>query len=354
MPRITKHPSVAGYLDGLALHHLDHLAPLCSLMQWPLILTDPAVFSLAEKLYPDLKAYYLDPETAPFEITAEFDCVLTTLPRPLFDEIFLIAEQTLNKRVKTIWLPHGHSDKGKLKPCLKGLCQEEFILVYGKKMLAALGQEKACRLIPHVVPIGNFRYHYMIKHQEFYQDVLKYQGIADRFILYAPTWKDAESSSSFDTYATSLMHHLRHHPLVIKLHPHLEEEIRVIQTKLQSPASVTWIEDFPPIYPLLQRATHLIGDFSSVGYDCLTFNIPMFFFNPGHRAKTDPGRWLHRYGETVKLDDIKTVALKVRDPLCQHSLIPSRQSLYELTFGPFIPWESYQTLLHEKVSSYGI
>ncbi|KAN0027357.1 hypothetical protein ACTFIV_006939 [Dictyostelium citrinum] len=265
MPHVKKLSSIAGYLDGLALHHLDHLAPLCSLMQWPLILTDPTLFALAQRLYPNLKAYYLDPEAAPFEITAEFDCVLTTLPRPLFDQIFFIAEHTLNQRVKTIWLPHGHSDKGKLKPCMKGLGEEEFILVYGKKMLTTIQQEKACRRISHVVPIGNFRYHYMMKHQEFYQDILKTQGVAHRFILYAPTWKDAESSSSFDIYATSLMHHLQHHCLVIKLHPHLEEEIKVIQTKLQSPASVTWIEDFPPIYPLLQRATHLIGDFSSVG-----------------------------------------------------------------------------------------
>ncbi|MGR3912034.1 MAG: CDP-glycerol glycerophosphotransferase family protein [Candidatus Rhabdochlamydia sp.] len=341
--------SIVGYLDGNYPHYLDHLAPLCSLMNWPLVITDPSIFSLALELYPDLEASYIDPLLAPFEITAKFETVLTTLPRGFFDQLFFMAEKLQQKRVKTVWLPHGNSDKGHLKGSLEELAYEECTLVYGQKMISLLEQKNALASIPHVIPIGNFRSIYAEKHKTFYEHSLTSKGIPNSFVLYAPTWKDAESSSSFHYAFKELIKHLKDAPLVVKLHPHLEEEISVICQKLKSPPSVIWVEDFPPIYPLLARATHLIGDFSSVGYDFLTFNRPMFFFNPLNRSQEDLGRTLHHYGETLSLDTLEELPLKLSQPYYQEELSSLRRTLYEHTFGPLTDWDHYAHQLLEKL-----
>lgn len=310
----------AGYLQGNLEHHLDHLAPFCSLMGWPLIVTDEEIYRLGLSYYPDLTLHLWSPLEAPFEVTKQFDVVVTTLPRIAFDEIFFIAELMLDKRLKTFWLPHGNSDKGGME----ALASEEAAFVYGPKMIDCI---KAKNInIPTLIPIGNFRYIYFQKHRQFYEKILDEMGLEKSFVLYAPTWKDAENSSSFEMAVDDL---IDSGPLVIKPHPNELEDMRVIQRQLISKA--TWLDHFPPIYPLLERTTHLIGDFSSIGYDFLRYNRPMFFFNPSQRPEGDPGRLLHEYGTMIS----SPIELKVTNH-------PSAkiQSLATYTFGEESTWMS--------------
>ncbi|MGH2611843.1 MAG: hypothetical protein ACRDFB_02200, partial [Rhabdochlamydiaceae bacterium] len=148
----------AGYLQGNLEHYLDHLAPFCSLMGWPLIVTDEAIYQLAIAYYPNLTLHLWNPLEAPFEVTKQFDTIVTTLPRIAFDEIFFIAEVAMGKRLKTVWLPHGSSDKGHLLPWMEALSYEETAFVYGPKMIDFLVQKNV--KIPHLIPVGNFRYVY--------------------------------------------------------------------------------------------------------------------------------------------------------------------------------------------------
>ncbi len=342
---------VAGYLQGNLEHHLDHLAPFCSLMGWPLIVTEEEIFQLCRLYYPDLCVEQWNVIEAPFEVTKQFDVIVTTLPRAAFDDIFFIAEATLRKRLKTIWLPHGNSDKGHLLPWMEALSSEEMVLVYGPKMIDFLALKQALSSIQTVVSVGNFRWVYFQKHRQFYETLLADMGLKGPFILYAPTWKDAENSSSFEMAVDAVIEELGDaHRLVIKPHPNQSELATTEQRKLcySSKPRLTWLDRFPPIYPLLEQTSHLLGDFSSIGYDFLRFNRPMFFFNKADRPLHDPGRFLHRYGTMVS--DVSALQLLLALPRCQEELTADRQRLYTYTFGEEIPWEltSKRLLEHLK------
>jgi len=319
-------PNSAGYLHGNLEHHLDHLAPFCSLMNWPLIVTESEMFELAKLYYPELEVRLHHPLQAPFEVTDQFNFIVTTLPRALFDDIFCIAELTLGKRLKTGWLPHGHSDKENLEP----LAKEETLFVYGPNFICGTSSQT-------LVPIGNFRAVYFQKHRHFYSTLLDSLNIKQSFILYAPTWNDARNSSSLENAADILIQNLSDFPFLIKPHPNETQTPRSIQRKL---SSTCWLDNFPPIYPLLERTSHLIGDFSSIGYDFLHFNRPMFFLKGQNKAAP-----LHKMGKTVNATD-----LPAELHLPQHNLHAAREALYHATFGKQVPWETIAKQILDSIN----
>jgi hypothetical protein len=260
---------------------------------------------LAKLYYPDLEIFCWGPLEAPFKITEHFDCVVTTLPRALFDDIFFIAEASMGKRLKTAWLPHGHSDKGNLEL----LIAEETLLVYSANFISPAAHQT-------VIPMGNFRARYFERHRSFYNDLLGSMGLGKNFVLYAPTWDD---SSSLGNSVDTLIEKLSDFPLVIKPHPNEAQTPQSLQRKLRHSC---WLDNFPPIYPLLEKASHLIGDFSSIGYDFLYFNRPMFFLS----GKNKPAP-LHRCGKIVELSDLPSVLNE-----SQEELRSIRQEVYTQVF----------------------
>ena len=52
MPTLKKS---AGLIYGKLAHHLDHIAPLCSLMQIPLIVTEEEIARAARQFYPGVE-----------------------------------------------------------------------------------------------------------------------------------------------------------------------------------------------------------------------------------------------------------------------------------------------------------
>lgn len=324
----------AGYLHGNYAHHLDHLAPLCGLLGFPLVVSDEEIYEMSRKYYPELILHLWDPVTAPFELTKQFDTIVTTLARWDFDGLFFIAEASLGKRLKTIWLPHGNSDKGHLWPWKELFAKDEAAFIYGPKMADLFVQKNV--QIPQLVPVGNFRYAYFQKHRQFYDQLLDEMGLSKSFILYAPTWRDGEDSSSFEVAIDAIMEQLSHLPLVIKPHPNERDNIRVIQSQLTSKA--TWLNNFPPVYPILERVSHLIGDFSSVGYDFLCFNRPMFFIK-SPRSHDDPGCFLRSYGTVLDIDNIHEDML--RNPYHPKEQI---EALATYTFGEKSTWGNVKLL----------
>jgi hypothetical protein len=328
----------AGFIYGPLEHHLDHLAPFCSLMQIPLVLTDEDLLQKARLYYPDLELLYWDCLEAPFAVVRSFDTIFYSTPRCMFDEVFFIAEATLRKKVKTIWLPHGNSDKGHLSGFMEGLKNEETLLVYGPKMIDFL---KAKNVFKPCITLGNFRLEYYRRHQNFYDALIQKLALpAKKTILYAPTWQDGENSSSFFEASDQLIQQLPSDVLLlIKLHPNLEKDIHAIQFMLQNETrpNVRFLTGFTPIYPILEKADLYLGDMSSVGYDFLTFNRPMFFFNPTQRKASDPGLFLHRCGEPAALDQIFNILSHD-----QSHLTPVREETYAYTFGKEKSWNLVQ------------
>jgi len=273
----------AGLIYDRSTHYIDHLAPFCSLMNWPLIVCEPSVSDLIQKFYPDIKIIEESPlklKLPPHIVTCDTDPVIrATFP---------------NQKTKTLWLPHGNSDKGHSAPFFEALRDQEIALVYGKKMVDFMNKKG---VFPKTVPIGNFRYHYFLKHKEFYKALL--DPIIPKtgtHFLYAPTWDDSEGNGSFwKTFPHLSANVPGHCNLLIKLHPNTIEkfEPEIEQLKSTLKPNVHFIPELPPIYPLLSRCDAYIGDISSIGYDFLTFGLPMFFLN------TNKPLDLHQCGSAI-------------------------------------------------------
>lgn len=260
---------LAGLLLGSMEHHLDHIAPLCSLRGIPLLVTDEHIEQLANTFYPDLEVARLLPD----QIVSNFDTLYTCTPRLLFEEVFFIPQKLLGKTLKTIWVPHGNSDKGYAAPLMEALKDEAEALVYGPKMIDFL-KEKNVHSHLRIEAVGNYRRTYWKKHRSFYAPLLP--CLPGKIVLYAPTWQDAEKSTSY----FDLLPHLTYHPdfsIILRLHPNLPLPEKPL------PSNIHLSTHFPPVYPWLDISDIYLGDMSSIGYDFLSFRRPMFFLNQNRR-----------------------------------------------------------------------
>ncbi|MDN3506128.1 MAG: CDP-glycerol glycerophosphotransferase family protein [Simkaniaceae bacterium] len=304
--------STAGLIYGPEFHHLDHLAPLCSLMAIPLILSDEKLVAQAKQFYPDLEVLHC---ASPDQIALHFDTLIYSTPRVLFEEVFFFAQEMQKKRIKTIWCPHGNSDKGRHSPFMEALEEEELILTYGPRIEEFL-KEKGVDVPTQRV--GNYRLAYFEKHRAFYEKLFAPKKNA---ILYAPTWQDQEQNSSFP----DLWPHLLEAPenLYVKLHPNLYLQFPEEIEKLKA-AGVQFIEDFPPIYPLLAQIDLFIGDLSSIGYDFLAFKKPMILLMDSELTKA---------GRFVAKENYKNLFAICKEELKK---TPPENTLYEETFNSFV------------------
>ena len=308
----------AGFIHGPTEHHLDHIAPLCALLEIPLIVTDEKIDKLARAFYPGLDILYFSYLEAPERVVSSYDTLYTCLPRLLFEEIFFIPQKLLGKIVRTIWVPHGNSDKGRAQPLMEALKDETRALVYGQQMIDFLKQKNVYDHLETCETVGNYRLRYWEKHRSFYDALVPRP--AGKIILYAPTWNDAEKSTS---YFDLLPHLASHAPpgttLVLRPHPHLP--------RADLPSHIHLVTDFPPVYPWLAIADIYLGDMSSVGYDFLHFRRPMFFLNQNRR--TDP--LLYRCGTVIDPSDYSRIydilAAAHNDPFSK-----IQEELYATTF----------------------
>jgi len=328
----------AGLIYGLQEHHLDHIAPMAALMEIPLIITEPHLEAIAIKYYPHLSTIYFDYLEAGDRIVREFDLIISSMPRDLFYQIVFVAENLRKKRVLNIYCPHGNSDKGHASQFMEGLSKEEIVLVYGQKMRDFMAEKGSYSQLYAAITVGNYRFDYYKKHVFFYKDLIQ-EEIASKFrntyptLLYAPTWDDAERSCSFHCTINSLIKQLPSEwNLIVKPHPN------TIQTmdyccSMENRKNILFLEHFPPIYPLLNFVDAYLGDMSSIGYDCLTFQKPMFFLNTNRRdPKTDKGLYLYRCGRVIApehMEKIFSVAGKGKE--CGYTQI--QREIYHYVFG---------------------
>ncbi len=337
----------AGLIFGPAPHYIDHLAPLCSLLAIPLIVTEEEEKKLVQTFYPEVQVTQIDSISLPDLLVEKIDIIFLCTPRILFDEIFFFAQKLRNKKVHTIWCPHGNSDKGHISLFMEGLDKEEVALLYGEKMIDFLKQKKAFDQLKKHVVTGNFRRAYYLKNKNFYDQIvqdkiLKKLPPSEKIVLYAPTWKDSESSSSFYEALPFLVKNLPPHwNLLIKPHPNLlmedEEKNRSLIERYQDHERVRFILDFPPIFPLLSITDIYIGDFSSIGYDFLGFNKPMFFLNQKKRdPQVDLGLYLYQCGVEIRPEQYNEIYSIIQNTLPKDSLLFSeiRKKINEYTFNP--------------------
>ena len=338
----------AALIYGLQPHHLDHLAPLAVELAIPLVVTEQKLATLAQTYYPGLSTTLIDPLQLGEVCLLRYDTLFSSLPRATLNHIFFLAEHLHQKQLRAIWCPHGNSDKGHRSFWMEGLKEETFALLYGKKMAAFLQEKGAYHQLNFSFFTGNYRYRFYRKRAPFY-DALARRQIFSQLpanqltLLYAPTWQDSECSSSFWTAFPFMVEHLpKAWNLIVKLHPNLVQQcashpIETLIERAQEKKNIVVLSSFPPIYPLLNGVDLYIGDFSSVGYDCLTFNKPMFFLNELSRDPvTDPGLALFRCGHSLSPSEYPSLfdLIAASLPDDQKKFKQIRCALYDYVFEP--------------------
>jgi hypothetical protein len=291
----------AGLIFDDSIHYIDHLAPFCAQMKWPLIVCDTSVAEACLRFYPMTDVIHTN-----FSKLRLPPCIVSCDNRPLLASA-LGPFSSWGGRF--IWLPHGQSDKGWKAPYFEALGSEDLLLVYGERMRQVLRSKNI--QVPQV-SVGNFRWQFYQTHYTFYNQLMEKQFGKHRFVLYAPTWDDSEQNGSFWQVFESLIKSVPPHVhLCIKVHPNMQKmfpaKLERCRGRAQELKHISFIDDFPPIYPLLDRADAYIGDMSSIGYDYLRFGRPLLFLM---NQKIDPAQdsrgYLMQWGQQIHYDEIST------------------------------------------------
>ncbi len=332
----------AGVIYQHHLGYLDHLGPLCSLFKIPLIVSEEDIYQIAKKYYPKLKVHLLTDYVSFCKVVASAYSTIISCQFLYSDSLVYSMLQSYNKDLKLVWLPHGHSDKGWKSKIFTALKDEKTTLVYGQKMLDAFKKQNVLNKIPKKCIIGNYRQHYYEQNYNFYKKVFKNEianklDPAKKTIFYAPTWKDYEDNSSFEAITQTLIDGLIDFNLIIKPHPNtcLKMKIEIERLEdLSQNKNIYFVKDFSNIYSILDFCDIYLGDMSSIGYDFLYFNKPMFFLNNNNRSKKDPGLFLFRSGIEIKPDQYPNIyqIIKKNIPL-DSRFTKVRKKIYGDTFG---------------------
>lgn len=352
--------NTAGFLFGLDLHYLDHLTPLCHLLDIPIVVTEKVVEEAIKKYYPTVVTYCYPAEKVAMRVLKEFDAIFSCLPSTMVDQIFFMEEHILRKKILSVWIGHGNSDKGKASPFMEALQNEKILLVYGQNMIDFLNNKGVLKKIYRYVTIGNFRYRYYQKMKGFYDGVVNKEILSqfkkkNPIILYAPTWGKNEKSSSMMQALPEILKNLPdHYNLIVKIHPnslllyHTFYESLLREYKRSS--NILFLNDFPPIYPLLAHVDILIGDFSSINYDFLTFNKPMFFLNTTNTSPDEnPELTIHQCGKSILREDFPHIFSIIEKELAHDETLyqEKRKDLYAYTFADISHYDKIQKTIHD-------
>lgn len=355
---------------------IDHTAPLCALLDIPLITDQPQVKLSYESLYPGLQIKIKKWDLR--YLLENYENVFYAF-RPHISFAKSVEKAALKEPCNPIWKNktrfiyhlHGCSDKGYhsswIAPNSHFLDMDQ-ILFYGPRMRDIFRDNGVLERMRDHLLVGNYRLSYFQKHQKFFQEAVE-TAVFSHFekdqptLLYAPSWTDPEGSCSlFDSYRVVLDQLPSHYNLILKLHPYLsiktpEYDPKPLYEKLEPYAhkpNIQIVPLFPLIYPLLSRCSAYIGDFSSVGYDALSFDLPLFFINHQKRSLKDKGAYLLRCGEVLDLESLPTLYSRIDKALQKPDdpFYEVKAKTYEYAFGEKKPYEEVEKSLREKLLNY--
>jgi len=319
------------------IHFYDHLCPFAVVMDIPSLFMEEDDRERCARYYPGLKTDIIEfQDFNPEFLIQNFDVIMMSdlWDRDVFNEKFRDLEKQYKKTLKHVHVPHGFSDKVFY---IRKMANEDITLVYGQNMLDLLKEEGVFERLNKYVISGNYRYTYYKQNKEHLDRLAKDEVLGDldpskKTILYAPTWLDLEESTTFfDAHAQVIDKVPDEYNLIVKLHPRLELDDTVgfyeIMGKYAQRKNIIFVTAFPMIYPLLAKTDIYIGDMSSIGYDFLPFNKPMFFINKG--GKVDRRTFLYQCGTVVEdLDNLYSFVEKTKDTFSE-----KRLWMNEYTFG---------------------
>jgi hypothetical protein len=249
-------------------HCLDHLGVLCQGLEVPLFVTEESTFNAARQFYPGLQVEYIELRDLTLYFLAQRADVIFETGYMFAAELIPLWELMHGKKMRVVYCPHGNSDK-KIPPVKKDLS-----LVYGDYMKNQLEDVR----LEKMVVTGNYRAAYYRTHQEWYDTQLQlFLGdLPDKkTLLYAPSW---EEDNWFSVSLKVIKEIGPQFNLFVRLHPLIEEKFPAEVEQIKSLGGID-LSRFPLIYPILNLSDFYLGDRSSIGYDFLSMNKPLFFLD---------------------------------------------------------------------------
>jgi hypothetical protein len=329
-------------------HHLEHLAPLCEMMDAIAVVRDTAGAEMARRLYPGLTVI-IDGAWPP-------SCGL--LAGTIYYSHLLSRERlrtVFNRRSppRVVHCPHGVSEKQQNWSATAAM--QDIALVNGSLAYDQFEEWGVRDHLTTCLEIGNIRLEYYRRHQAFF-DTIAADIIADEpaacTVLYAPTWVDGIGSSSFASIIETLIRRLP--PtwrLIAKLHPHLERqrgEVAAAEALVRPGQRVTFLRSHPLTWPWLTLADVYVGDMSSLAYDFLRFDKPMVLLNqlPSTLADARKSR-LFQCGLVAAPSDYASIFDLIDQSLQMDPGIFSnaRRALYAYAYAQGVGWDLVRTRL---------
>ncbi|NGX50987.1 MAG: putative CDP-glycerol:glycerophosphate glycerophosphotransferase [Chlamydiae bacterium] len=341
---------------GDAVNHLDHLVVVSYIMNVPIVTDEASVYESLKRYYPQVKPIYIKERQRILEYLSERCDTLFVSCANYRRDVSPLLEMFFNKEMTFCYCPHGNSDKPMTQFEL-----QNYSLIYGDQMEDRLNEMGTLQNLEAYVRTSNIRFPFYWKYEAFYDQIAE-EEVFSKFdkkqptILYAPTWQDMESSSSLFDVGIPIIDQLPdQYNLIVKLHPWLQHHhaghVHLIKERYQDRANVTVLTLFPLVLPLLKRSDIYLGDFSSIGYDFLYFNRPMFFFDPSERERSrEESDSLHSCGVVIPESAYQDIYGFLESHLAQQDRYkPAREKLYHYTFGEDRDFEELQREITDKI-----
>lgn len=315
---------------------LDHLIPICHLFNIPLITNDTSLLALAEHFYPPTQLLYYE---NPIEQLHNLELIFYGQPYSLFPRGICFPEFFYPHKIRTCCTLHGNSEKYLNDFWLEKLIDEDIVLIYGSLLVDLLKEKGVYHRLKAPILAGNLRYQFYKQHQLFFEKKsapFLFPKNNKKRILWAPTW-DRENQGLFFSLAEQILPQLPHDfHLIIKLHRLMvlssPKEVEELKNKYSTHKNISILEEMPLIYPLLAETDLFLGDTSSVAYDFLAFNRPIYFF--AHEVPL-----LHSLGRIITPDEIPNlfhIMSEEEDPKFAHA----RKQRYAYAFAEEVTVES--------------
>lgn len=328
-------------LDLNTFNHLDHFVPLCDLLDATLFVYTTEDEILLKTYYPKIRYRLAPQDTTLFPLLADSADILVATTKKTGDYLTARCESETGKKLPLLFLPHGQSDKAYTSQGMVTHIEHRFVYGdYMKQQLLDQGVQTGS-----LFTLGNFRLEYYLKNKPFFDQIVpSHTFTKEKTILYAPTWNDHEHSSSIEQGFAAIDTLAGHYNLIVKLHPltlkYQPGYYYAVEEKVRDYPHVWFASQIPCIYPLLNGSDAYLGDYSSIGYDFLAFDRPLFFFSSPQARKCEKGNRLRRCGHTLSSVDELPQMLNGNDPY-----VSERRALYHYAFG------SQDPNLIEKLSS---
>lgn len=332
--------------ESFQLDFIDHVAPMCAYLDIPYIFLDSLTYQSCLEFYPEVNAHLYEPyEFYSKNIINKFDTLLMSQ---------ILKREDFKKKypgLKSLFLPHGNSDKGHLNHEMRLFLEPDIIMVYGQRMMDYLNEQNALDVNQHNIIIGNYRLSYWLKHKNFYNELLQKKVLKEfpkhkKRVLYAPTW-DSNDGTFFHCIDKLIQALPQSYELIVKLHPFLvnthHPKVEAIKDLYRHRKDIIFIGEFPIIFPLLETIDVFIGDMSSIGYDFLYFDEPLYFLS-NHGSKKF---YLYEAGVLVNQDCIEELFERIEEDRKNFSI--KRKNIFNYTFGDVLSYDATKKVIHHGI-----